>query len=158
MNKPRVFTAIIGTCLLLLSLSAVAEISVYQFDNEAQRSQFEQLTHELRCPKCQNQSIADSDAQLAGDLRQRVYKMVKQGADEQTIRQYMIDRYGYFIIYQPPVKPLTWILWFGPFVILLLALFCYVGWQRHRVRTTPSQVDHEQLERVLKEQDSRGHS
>ncbi|RUO61850.1 cytochrome c-type biogenesis protein [Pseudidiomarina insulisalsae] len=90
----------------------------YEFDEPAQEALFHDLIDELRCPKCQNQSIADSNAELAKDLRDRTYVMVKQGASKQEVIDYMVARYGDFVHYQPPMTFVTSILWWGPLTVL----------------------------------------
>ena len=80
---------------------------LYAFDNEQQMKQFQSLIKQYRCPKCQNQTIADSSAPLAKDLRDRVHQMIKAGKDDVAITTYLVDRYGDFVNYSPPVKPST---------------------------------------------------
>ncbi|MDX1803096.1 MAG: cytochrome c-type biogenesis protein [Alcanivorax sp.] len=108
--------------LLLMTLlsPALAAIDVYQFDTPAQEARFHKLTDELRCPKCQNQSIADSEADIAADMRDRVQKMILQGKSDQQIIQYFVDRYGNFVTYKPPVNARTAILWVGPGLVFLI--------------------------------------
>jgi cytochrome c-type biogenesis protein CcmH len=77
------------------------------------------LSEELRCLVCQNQTLADSNAPLAEDLRREVRELAQQGKTDAEIKQYLVARYGDFVLYKPPVKPTTWILWFGPFAFLL---------------------------------------
>jgi cytochrome c-type biogenesis protein CcmH len=112
-----------------LSLAATtlshAAIDVYDFDSPRQEAQYRGLIDEFRCPKCQNQNLASSDAPIAQDLKQKTYDMVKDGRSDAEIRQYMQERYGDFISYSPPVRPSTWILWFFPPLVLLLIL---AGW------------------------------
>ncbi|MBV7298582.1 cytochrome c-type biogenesis protein [Enterovibrio paralichthyis] len=109
----------------LLAFSAVfsvsASIEVYEFDSPQQEEMFQKLGKELRCPKCQNNNIADSNAGLAQDLRMKVYEMLKQGKSEDEIVDYMVARYGNFVTYNPPLTASTLILWVGP------ALFVVVG-------------------------------
>lgn len=104
---------------LLFSLSALAAIDTWQFDSAEQEQQYRELTSSLRCPKCQNNSIADSNAMIAADMRLKVYQLLKQGQSEAQITQYMIDRYGHFVTYQPPVTPSTLILWAGPLLFII---------------------------------------
>ena len=108
--------------LLLLPLSLFARIESHEFDNTDQESLYLRLTKELRCLVCQNQNLADSNADLAKDLREKAYEMVKSGKSHKEITEYMIARYGDFVLYRPPVKTSTYLLWLGPFVFLLLAL------------------------------------
>nr|WP_227430862.1 cytochrome c-type biogenesis protein [Psychrobacter sp. I-STPA6b] len=104
---------------------SMAAIDVYEFDSPQQEAQYRGLIDEFRCPKCQNQNLAGSDAPIAQDLKQKTYEMVKAGQTDAQIREYMYDRYGDFISYKPPVRPSTWILWFFPPILLL---FLIVGW------------------------------
>lgn len=112
---------VIALSVLCLSAIATAQSAKhYQFDDAAQEATFRELIGELRCPKCQNQSIADSNAELAVDLRERTYQMVRDGASKQEVIDYMVARYGDFVHYQPPVTVATSILWWGPFGVLII--------------------------------------
>ncbi|GKW37998.1 cytochrome c-type biogenesis protein [Pectobacterium carotovorum] len=106
---------------LLLSFSVLASSEVLRFDNATQEQQFRELTMQLRCPKCQNNSIADSNSMIASDMRQKVYELMQQGKTKEQVVDYMVDRYGYFVTYEPPITPFTVLLW------LLPALFLAVG-------------------------------
>jgi len=92
---------------ILLSTSLWAAIDTYQFDSVQQEEQYRELTASLRCPKCQNNSIADSNAMIAADMRLKVYELMKQGENRQQIIDYMVARYGNFVTYEPPVTPST---------------------------------------------------
>lgn len=89
------------------------------FANHAQQVRFQHLTHELRCPMCQNESLADSNAPIARDLRNQIFKMMQQGKTNDQIKQYLVDRYSNYVLYDPPLSSGTWLLWFGPLLILL---------------------------------------
>jgi len=80
------------------------------------------LSQELRCLVCQNESLASSHAELADDLRREVRSLIREGKSDQEVKDFLVARYGDFVLYRPEVKPLTWVLWFGPFVLMLLAL------------------------------------
>ncbi len=112
------FALVIG----LLWIPAFAAIDVYQFNNDAERDRFHTLTTELRCPKCQNQNIADSNAPIAQDLRAKIHTMIGEQRSDQEIVDYMIARYGDFVLYQPRMNSTTYILWFGPILLLLLGI------------------------------------
>ena len=99
---------------LLVSFSVFAAIDTYQFKDEAQEQQFRELTAQLRCPKCQNNSIADSNSMIAADMRKKVWQLMEQGQSNQQITDYMVARYGNFVTYEPPVTPATIILWLLP--------------------------------------------
>ena len=111
--------SIIG-CLFMFT-NALAIDTPMEFDDPATELRFKKLTEELRCLVCQNQSLADSHAELAQDLRNEVYKMVIAGDSNKEIIDYLVTRYGDFVLYRPPVKNTTYFLWFGPFLILLIA-------------------------------------
>ncbi len=136
---------ILLTVLIVMAaiVNGQAAINAYEFTDDTQRQRFHVLTAELRCPKCQNQAIADSDAPLAQDLRQRVYEMLQQGHSNGDIIDFMIKRYGDFITYRPPLKPSTWLLWFGPWLLLLGAFMSLLLWIRHRPPQPPELTDAE---------------
>lgn len=138
---------------LLFSLSALAAIETWQFDSDKQEQQYRELTASLRCPKCQNNSIADSNAMIAADMRLKVYQLLKQGQSEEQITQYMIDRYGNFVTYQPPVTPSTLILWAGPLLFIIAgALVIFLRSRRQPVADLPLEADEQQrLNALLKD-------
>ena len=117
---------VILTVLLLISASVVATEDSYEFDTPQQRQLFLSLTEELRCPMCQNQNIADSDAMIAHDMRRKVYALLKQGKTEQEVIDFMKSRYGDFVHYQPPVTAATLWLWAGPVLFIFIALIVVV--------------------------------
>ena len=90
-----------------------------QFRDNAEEARFHRLTAELRCVMCQNQSLADSNAQIAHDLRREVLDLMRQGKSDPEIKRFLVDRYGEFVLYKPEVSPGTWLLWFGPAVLVL---------------------------------------
>ncbi|GAB3027942.1 cytochrome c-type biogenesis protein [Bowmanella dokdonensis] len=131
--------------LLLTAGPGLAE-EIYAFETDAQRQIFKELTEELRCPKCQNQNIADSDALVAQDLKRKVHELMQQGYDKQQVIDYMKQRYGDFVYYQPPLSPATVWLWLGPLLFILLAAAVLV-WRR---RSAGNQLDPELLARADK--------
>lgn len=94
--------------------------SPLQYRSAAEEARFHALTAELRCVQCQNQSLADSNAQIAQDLRREVLALMHEGGDDAQIRQFLVARYGEFVLYRPQVESRTWLLWFGPLLVLLL--------------------------------------
>src|SRR5690606_10251032 len=104
---------------LLCATAAQAAIDTYEFRNDHERERFRELTSELRCPKCQNQNIADSDAPIAMDLRREIFRMFGEGKRNDEIISYLVDRYGDFVLYRPPLNSSTALLWFGPGVLLV---------------------------------------
>ena len=101
------------------ALAASGAIEPLPFKSPAQEVRFQQLTKQLRCLVCQNESLADSNASLARDLRLEVFQLMQQGKTDAQIKQYLVDRYSDFVLYDPPLQPGTWLLWFGPLAILL---------------------------------------
>lgn len=125
---------LLGLLMLVISGSALATIDVMQFKDEAQEQQFRQLTEQLRCPKCQNNSIADSNSMIATDLRQKVYELMQEGKSQKEIVDYMVARYGNFVTYDPPLTPLTVLLWVMPVVAIGLGGWIIFSRTRRRVR------------------------
>ncbi len=117
--------------LLLLSNSLAGDI--YPFQSLVKKQQFFRLTHQLRCLVCQNEDIASSNAKLAADLRDQVYTMIQQNQSDQQIKMYMVKRYGDFVLFKPPVNQRTYLLWFGPFVLVVLGLLI-LWWMLYRYR------------------------
>lgn len=107
---------------LLWLPAAQAAIDVYEFDDPKQEEVFRELLRELRCPKCQNQDIADSNAELAKDLREKTYQMLQEGSSKNEVVDYMVARYGNFILYKPPFMASTLILWAGPVLVLMIGV------------------------------------
>lgn len=130
---------LLAVALLGLTLCGVARaaIDTYEFPNEGERQRFRDLTTELRCPKCQNQDIADSNAPIAADLRKQIYEQLQQGKSDDQIVDYMVARYGDFVRYKPPVNERTWLLWFGPAALLGLGVLV-IGVMVARRRRTAS--------------------
>jgi cytochrome c-type biogenesis protein CcmH len=112
--------SIIGCLFVFTNVPAID--TPMEFNDPATELRFKKLTEELRCLVCQNQSLADSHAGLAQDLRNEVYRMVIAGDSDKEIIAYMVSRYGDFVLYRPPVKNTTYLLWFGPFLMLLIAV------------------------------------
>lgn len=123
--KP-VFSIMALLITAFMAMPALAVVETYVFDTDAQRHQYKYLAETLRCPKCQNQNIADSNAPIATDLRREVHRLVKEGQSNDQIVDFMVDRFGDFVVYKPRLDGRTVILWFGPLVIGLSGLFFVV--------------------------------
>jgi cytochrome c-type biogenesis protein CcmH len=108
-----------GAALLLLAISLGAAATDGPGGGAAEDARVRSLAESFRCLVCQNQTLADSNADLAADLRERIREQVRDGVTDAQIQAYMARRYGDFVLYRPPLKPLTWALWFGPFVALV---------------------------------------
>ena len=106
--------------IFLLFVPFAQAIDPLPFANDAEEQRFQHLASELRCLVCQNQNIADSDAGLAKDLRKEVFEMMRAGQSDDEIKRFLTDRYGYFVLYRPPFKSTTLVLWIGPIVILVI--------------------------------------
>jgi cytochrome c-type biogenesis protein CcmH len=113
--------------LLAFASATFGADSPLVFGSAEQEARFKKLMTELRCLVCQNQSLEDSHAPLAQDLRNQAYAMMRDGASDEDIRGYMVDRYGDFVLYRPAFRPLTFLLWFGPLLLLLIA--AAVAWR-----------------------------
>ena len=126
--------------LLAIGLPAHAAIETHTFDTPAQEQRYKHLIDELRCLVCQNQNLADSDAELAQDLRRKTYEMVRAGKSDQEILDYMVQRYGDFVLYRPPLKGTTLALWVGPFLILAVGVGVLIRVITRR-RAEPTETD-----------------
>ena len=114
----------VAMLILLLAISplALAKVEVLQFDTEEQEATYNKMIDELRCLVCQNQNLADSNAELAVDMRRKTHEMVMQNKSEREIAAFMVERYGDFVLYRPPLNSNTLLLWAGPFLILIVGV------------------------------------
>tara|TARA_R110002072_G_scaffold172728_5_gene327085 strand:- start:32732 stop:33247 length:516 start_codon:yes stop_codon:yes gene_type:complete len=132
--------------ILLFSAQSFAAIDVYDFDDEEKRVDFVALTKELRCPKCQNQDIADSNAPIAADMRKEVHRLLKEGKDKESIVAYMIDRFGEFVTYKPKKTSETYMLWYGPWILIFVGIIVILSLARlnkkevDRLKPSPEEV------------------
>ena len=149
--------------LLLLScfvMPAAAVIETYEFSNEELEQRYQHLSAELRCPKCQNQNIADSNAPIAQDLRKRLYQQLEEGASDSEILDYMVARYGEFVLYRPRFSGATAVLWLAPLLLLVAALVLAVlVLRRRKVPGEPagselSATEQQRLQTLLDESES----
>ena len=109
-------------CLLGWLTPVQASIEAYEFESAEMEADYNQLVNELRCLVCQNQNLAGSDADLARDLRRETYEMLNEGKSQQQVVDFMVERYGDFVLYRPQFKSTTYLLWLGPFLLLLCVL------------------------------------
>ncbi len=136
--------------LIFISGTVFALEDKVSFETTEQANIFKELTLELRCPKCQNQNIADSDAVVAKDLKEKVYQLVKQGESKQQVIDFMIDRYGYFVHYKPPVTLATLVLWILPILFVLLGFISIIFRQKKASKElTWSDHDEQKLNRLI---------
>lgn len=118
-----------------------------EFDNPEQQQRYQTLLTELRCLVCQNQTLSDSHAGLAQDLRNEVYRMISAGDDNDKIIDFLVMRYGDFVLYRPPLKPVTLLLWIGPFLLLAVGLLAAYLFVRSR-KIGPVRLDEQEQQRV----------
>ena len=116
--------------LLLFPFITQAAIEVAQFDDPEKEARYKQLVAELRCLVCQNQNLADSNAELAQDMRRKTYELVQGGATSDDVADYMVKRYGDFVLYRPPLRISTMLLWVGPFIILAGGVTILLGFDQ----------------------------
>ena len=124
--------------LLMLFSAAAGAMDPIVFRDDAEEARFRALSAELRCVMCQNQSLADSNAQIAHDLRLQVLELMREGKTDREIKDYLVARYSDFVLYNPPVRPSTWLLWFGPGLVLLGGLAAVVVVVRRRGAQAPA--------------------
>ena len=144
---------ILTLLLLLISFGIFAVIDTFTFENSEQKELYFILINEIRCPRCQNQAIGDSYAPIAKNLRREVHRLVLEGVNEQGIIDFMVKRYGEFIIYRPLLGGKTLILWLGPIVLLLIGVFSLmIIMRKHRVELgsycIEKGLDYEQQEKI----------
>ena len=123
---------LIGVFGLVLAFSTHAKVEVLEFESPAHEERYNKLIAELRCLVCQNQNLADSNAELAVDLRRKTYELVSKDKSEKEIASYMVQRYGDFVLYRPPLNSSTLLLWTGPFIILLVGVSLLIRTIRRR--------------------------
>lgn len=156
-NVRSLIHCLLATSSLIFMCQAKASIDVYQFSDETKREQYLEVIRELRCPKCQNQDIADSNAPIAKDMRREVHRLVEEGESPDDIMSFMIERFGDFVSYRPKVAPVTYALWYGPFVLIALGLLVILGLaSRKKAKAEPqesalSEEEHKRAQSLLGE-------
>ena len=147
---------------LLLVLSVIcsgnmvlAKDAVPLADDPAIEQRLIVISEEMRCLVCQNESLAGSRSDLANDLRREIRNLIREGKTDDQIRSFMVERYGDFVLYRPPVKPITWFLWMGPFVILLAGIIGLMVYLRRRNQSVPStklsEADNRRIDALLQD-------
>lgn len=133
---------------LVFMSPAMAKVETHDFASEQIEKDYNQLVAELRCLVCQNQNLADSNAELAQDMRAKVYKMLNEGSSKDDIVDYMVVRYGDFVMYRPPVKSSTFLLWFGPLIFFIVAAMVVVSYIRNQRGNREPVVDQQQQKKA----------
>ncbi len=141
----KAFVLVLGLCM---GANALASVDTYEFSDPGQQALYLDLVQELRCLVCQNQNIADSNAELAQDLRRKTYEMIKKGENKDQIVEFMVARYGDFVMYSPPFKATTLMLWVGPVLIFILAVVMLVRVIRRRPSSNDRLLSDEQRQRA----------
>ncbi len=141
--------------LLALMPASAFSIDTLKFDTDAQRLQYQVLTEELRCPKCQNQNIADSNAPIAIDLRNEVHRMILEGNNEDQVINFMVERYGDFVVYKPRFDATTYFLWLGPAFIAFLGFIIVVMNARKKRPATNGNVSNAANEIELSQEEKK---
>ncbi|MCP4408387.1 MAG: cytochrome c-type biogenesis protein CcmH [Gammaproteobacteria bacterium] len=136
--------------LLAAGGAQAATLESFDFGGAVSEQRFKSLIGELRCMVCQNESLAGSNAELAQDLRNEVYQLMSQGQSDEQIVDFLVTRYSDFVLYNPPLRPSTYLLWFGPFVFLLLAAIVLIYSVSKRSRSPEPQLSNEQQARIEK--------
>jgi len=127
-------TLLMATLLLCAGVALAQAIEPLPFKDHAEEVRYQHLTAQLRCPMCQNETLADSNAPIARDLRNQIFQLMQHGQTDAQIKQYLVDRYSEFVLYDPPVARNTWLLWFGPLLILLVGAAAVIATIRKRSR------------------------
>jgi len=142
---------IVTLLLLVMLVPSDAAFDVRQFNTPEDEARYKALIEELRCTVCQNQNIADSNAELAADLRRKTYELVQQGMSNREITDFMVERYGNFVLYRPPFNAGTLILWAGPFLAFAFGGFLLlrvISRRRTLADDGPATADEESLRRA----------
>lgn len=139
--------------------NAIAKDAAPLADDPATEQRLISISEEMRCLVCQNESLAGSRSDLANDLRREIRTLIKEGKSDDQIRSFMVERYGDFVLYRPPVKPITWLLWIGPFVILGIGVVGLLMYLRRRNSSVPNVVltesDNQKIDALLNSADKK---
>ena len=152
----RFLRFIAAVSIVALCVPVVAAIDVYEFDNEHDQARFRGLADELRCPKCLNTNLAGSDAPIASDLRREIHRLIGEGRSDGEIRDFMVLRYGDFVLYRPPFRLDTAVLWIAPTALLFIGAFVVflIVWRRRSAEPAVISAEEESRLARLLEQDS----
>jgi cytochrome c-type biogenesis protein CcmH len=152
----KIFRSFIFALVTLGLLNTTfAKEAVPLVDDQVTEQRLIVISEEMRCLVCQNESLAGSRSDLANDLRREIRILIKEGKTDDQIRDFMVERYGDFVLYRPPVKPITWLLWIGPFVILIAGIIGLLVYLRRRNLSVPSTTlsaeDNRRIDALLKD-------
>ncbi len=154
MNFRNLITTLTLLCISFTANVALAKDAVPLADDPVTEQRLITISEEMRCLVCQNESLAGSRSDLANDLRREIRNLIQEGKTDEQIRAFMVERYGDFVLYRPPVKPITWLLWIGPFAILLAGIVGLLMYLRRRNQevagVTLSAEDNRRIDALLK--------
>ena len=140
-------------CTLLCLETSLAKEATPLAQDPVLEQRLIRISEEMRCLVCQNESLAGSRSDLANDLRREIRTLIQEGKSDDQIRSFMVERYGDFVLYRPPVKPITWLLWIGPFVILAMGIVGLLMYLRRRNQSVPSTIltdaDNQKIDALL---------
>lgn len=143
---------LIGAVLLCFGTSFAKDAAPLA-DDPVMEQRLISISEEMRCLVCQNESLAGSRSDLANDLRREIRTLIQEGRSDDQIRTFMVERYGDFVLYRPPVKPITWLLWIGPFVILVIGIAGLLMYLRRRNQSMPNTIlteaDNQKIDALL---------
>ena len=147
MNRPAGFVLVfaVATCL------GASAIDGFDFPDSETAERYQRLIADFRCPKCLNESIASSGAPIAVDLRRTVRRLMEEGATNDDIRDHLQERYGDFVLYDPPFKPSTWLLWFSPVVLLVAGIYVLIRVARRSAASETASDDLDRARRLLRD-------
>jgi cytochrome c-type biogenesis protein CcmH len=137
-------------CLLVFSLPPLqaSTLAEYTFDDPEKHDEFRDVIEQMRCLVCQNESLAGSNADLAVDLRNEIYEMMKQGQSQDEVVKFMVARYGDFVLYDPPLKPTTYPIWFGPLIIFIVGALVLVRILKRKSQSREADLSDEERQRL----------
>jgi cytochrome c-type biogenesis protein CcmH len=149
LNKIFVIIVLAITSLFAGNIAYASPVETFEFQDEVTKIRFQALSKELRCPKCQNQNLADSNSPIAEDLRRELYELLQQGKADSEIVDFMVSRYGEFVLYRPRVSSLTYVLWFGPALLILIGIIVVIIILRKKPATKENlALDSQQQEKL----------
>jgi cytochrome c-type biogenesis protein CcmH len=147
--KRLILNTALAVSMVLFASVGMGREAVPMAEDPKLEARLVDISQELRCLVCQNESLASSHAELADDLRQEVRELIRSGKSDQDIKDFLVARYGDFVLYRPEVKPLTWVLWFGPFLLLVVAaIFLGVYLRQRRAVAAPAVMTEDERERA----------
>ena len=149
LNKILVIIVLGVASLFVSNITYASPVETFEFQDEVTKIRFQALSKELRCPKCQNQNLADSNSPIAEDLRRELYELLQQGKADSEIVDFMVSRYGEFVLYRPRVSSLTYVLWFGPALLILIGIIVVIIILRKKPATKENlALDSQQQEKL----------